>query len=70
MIKIPLQAGHYRRASKTPFEMAFRWRVDDSPILNADRFFKGSGPLLLKTNIVVNSFTPRRFFNCLLTYMK
>ena len=70
IIKILLQADHYRPASETPFKMAFRWHVDDSPILNADRFFKGSGPLLLKTDIVVNSFTARRFFNCLLTYMK
>ena len=52
-----------------PFKMAFRWHVDVSPILNADRFFKGSGPLLLKTDIVVNSFTAR-FFNCILVYMK
>ena len=70
IIKILLQAGHYRPASETPFKMAFCWHVDDSPIMNADRFFKGSGPLLLKTDIVVNSFTARRFFNCLLTYMK
>ena len=56
--------------AKRHLKMAFRWHVDDSPILNADRFFKGSGPLLLKTDIVVNSFTARRFFNCLLTYMK
>ena len=70
IIKILLHADHYRPASETPFKMAFRWHVDDSPILNADRFFKGSGPLLLKTDIVVNSFTARRFFNCLLTYMK
>ena len=38
MIKILLQASHFRPASETPFKMAFRWRVDDWPILNAYRF--------------------------------
>ena len=33
--KIPLQAGHYRPASETPFKWCF---ADDGPILNADRF--------------------------------
>ena len=35
----------------SPPQMAFRWRGDDGPILNAGlvalRFFRGSGPLLL-----------------------
>ena len=70
MIKILLQAGHFRPASETPFKMAFRWRVDDWPILNAYRFSRDLDHFCLKTDIVVNSFTARRFFNCLLTYMK
>ena len=35
MIQIPLLAGHQRPTSETPFKMAFRWRADDGPTLNA-----------------------------------
>ena len=34
-IQIPLLAGHQRHASEPP-KMAFRWRADDGPPLNAD----------------------------------
>ena len=41
-IQIPLKAGHYRPTSETPFKwrlagvlMAFCWRADDGPTLNA-----------------------------------
>ena len=32
MIDIPLEVGHHRPA----IEMAFRWRADNDPPLNAD----------------------------------
>ena len=48
MIKILLQAGHFRPASETPFKMAFRWRVDDWPILNAYRFSRDLDHFCLK----------------------
>ena len=40
-IQIALKAGHHRLASETPLKwrfalMAFRWRVDDGPTLNAE----------------------------------
>ena len=33
--QIPLKVDHHRHASETPFSMAFRWRVNDGPTLNA-----------------------------------
>ena len=33
-MQISLKAGHHRPASETPL-MAFRWRADDGPTLNA-----------------------------------
>ena len=51
-IQIPLEAGHDRPAS----EMAFHWRADDRPTLNAGLaalcFISGSGPVLLINTIV------------------
>ena len=48
MIKIPLKAGHHRPAR----EMAFRWHPDDGLTLNSGlvalRFFRGSGPVMLR----------------------
>ena len=44
---------HYKRA----IEMAFCWRADNGPKVNADlvalRFFRGSGPVLLRNLIVL-----------------
>ena len=34
-IQIPLLAGHQQPASEMPFYMAFRWRTDGGPTLNA-----------------------------------
>ena len=34
-IQMPLKPGHHRPASKKAIQMAFRWRADDGPTLNA-----------------------------------
>ena len=34
-IKISLKLDHHRPVSETPFKMAFRWRADGGPTLNA-----------------------------------
>ena len=49
MIKIPLKTGHCRPASETPFKWCFA-----GMLMNAERFFRGSGPLLLKTQYFCN----------------
>ena len=33
--RIQIKVGHHRPTSETPFKMAFRWRADDGPTLNA-----------------------------------
>ena len=61
-MQIPLSGHHrHRLASETPLkwrfaggpiEMVFRWRADDDQTMNAGlvalRFFRGSGPVLLR----------------------
>ena len=32
---MPLKVGHHRPASERAIDMAFRWRADNSPPLNA-----------------------------------
>ena len=51
-IQMPLKADHHRPASET-----FRWRNDDSPILNAGLvalyFFRRSGAVLLRNPVAL-----------------
>ena len=46
-------SGPSSTRQRNAIEMAFRWRADDGPTLNAglvaSRFFRGSGPKLLRT---------------------
>ena len=55
-IQIPLNAGHHQLTSN-----AFRWRANDGPTLNvgfvALRFFRGSGPVLLKNTLYFCDFS-------------
>ena len=48
--QIPQRAGQHRPASETSFQMAFHWRADNRPKLNAD-FVALSGPVLQRNPI-------------------
>ena len=54
-IQIPQKAGYYWPARETPFKFRFPWRANDGPTLNAGlvalRFFRRSGPVLLRNPI-------------------
>ena len=72
-IQTPLLAGRWP-ASKMPFKMAFRWRADDDPTLNAGLdhtttfvILRGSGQLLLRNPIFLAHLS-RRLIGELIVY--